>query len=136
MLAPPGANERGDRALAEIDGIEVDKTVDQPSPHALLKSLRYRGITPQRRHLHAVIAAGPLIRAHRIRGAHFKPVAVKVGRERDPGRAPGLVLSELLWRELARKNLGSGAAYYRLRQQRQRGEGVRVEALGSESVLA
>src|SRR5580704_5059555 len=118
-LAPPGAYELTERALVEVDRVEEHEAVDQETPQALLGRPGERRVAPQRRHLHAVEGPGPLVRAQGIGGTDLEPVAVKIGGERYPGRAAGLVLPELRTRELPRQQLIGGAADEGLGQQRQ-----------------
>src|SRR5256885_6836233 len=104
LPAPPAGDEILDRALTQIDRIQIHEAVDEGRPYALLEGLGQRRIAPQGGDLHAVEATGPLIRAQGIRAADLEPVAIEVRGERHARRAARAVLPERAACKFARQN--------------------------------
>ena len=136
VLRAPAGDEVLDGAVVEVDRVEIHEAIDQQAPQALLERPCHRRVAPQCRDLHAVKGAGPLVRAHGVRGARLEPVRVEVGRKGNAGRAAGLVLAELRAGERARQHLIGRGADDGLGQKRQARERGGVEGAGIEPLLA
>src|SRR5213082_3462974 len=134
LAAPPAGDEILDRALIEIDRIQIDEAVDERRPHALLERPGQRRIAPQGGDLHAVEATGPLIRTQGIRAADLEPVAIEVSGERHARRAARAVLPERAARKFARQNLIRRGANIRLGEEGELLERRQPQALGIEAL--
>ena len=139
-LAPPARDEILDRALVEIDRVQIDEAVDEQRPQALLQGLGQRRIAPQGGDLHAVEATRPLIRTQGIRAADLQPVAIEVGGKGHARRAARPVLAERAARKFARQYLIRRCANIRLGEEgkfleRRQPEMLGIEALRPECAL-
>src|SRR2546429_85925 len=134
LAAPPAGDEILDRALIEIDRIQIDEAVDERRPHALLERPGQRRIAPQGGDLHAVEATGPLIRTQGIRAADLEPVTIEVSGERHARRAARAVLPERAARKFARQNLIRRGANIRLGEEGELLERRQPQALGIEAL--
>src|SRR5437762_6622995 len=134
LAAPPAGDEILDRALIEIDRIQIDEAVDERRPHALLERLGQRRIAPQGGDLHAVEATGPLIRTQGIRAADLEPVAIEVSGERHARRAACAVLPDRAARKFARQNLIRRGANIRLGEEGELLERRQPQMLGIEAL--
>src|SRR5438067_3887354 len=134
LRAPPAGDEILDRALIEIDRVQIDEAVDEQRPYALLEGLGQRRIAPQGGDLHAVEATRPLIRTQGIRGADLAPVAIEVSGERHARRAARAVLPKRAACKFARQNLIRRGANIRLGEEGKFLERRQPQMLGIEAV--
>src|SRR5213082_419294 len=134
LPAPPAGDEILDRALTQIDRIQIHEAVDEVRPYALLEGPGQRRSAPQGGDLHAVEATGPLIRTQGIRGADLEPVAIEVRGQRHARRAARAVLPERAARKFARQNLIRRGANIRLGEEGELLERRQPQALGIEAL--
>src|ERR1700729_69912 len=91
-----------DRRVVDVHRIQIDEAINERDAQMVLDGTGYRRVTPQRRHLHAVITTRPLTRPHRVGRSRADPLRVEIRNQRHAGGTTGAVYQQGLARELVR----------------------------------